>query len=72
MTAIARLTNKKGKEYAYILIQSYNGVEAEIKVNIYNYNAILSIYEANKLATEILRTTRNLTKDIKLRREGRV
>lgn len=70
MTAIARLNNKKGKEYAYIMLQSYNGAEAEIKVSINTRNNLLSIYEANKLATEILRTTRNLTNDIKRRREG--
>lgn len=70
MTAIARLNNKKGKEYAYIMLQSYNGAEAEIKVSINTRNNLLSIYEANKLATEILRTTRNLTNDIKKRREG--
>lgn len=70
MTAIARLNNKKGKEYAYIMLQSYNGAEAEIKVSINTRNNLLSIYEANKLATEILRTTRNLTNDIKRRRKG--
>lgn len=70
MPAIARLNNKKGKEYAYIMLQSYNGVEAEIKVNLYTRDNLLSIYEANKLASEILRTTRSLTNDIKRRRKG--
>jgi len=69
--AQARLTNKKGVHFASIAVCPLEFIYPERKIKSYGVNLnfpnssgglLLTVDEANKLASEILRTTRNLPK----------